>query len=82
MDSEAGAKQTRDPFRCVNSDNQAIPALLSPPTEITNANPLRLYRQTRVSSAVLENMDVAAKLAQGPMLARRASRFRCSGAFI
>jgi hypothetical protein len=73
MDSEAGPKQARDSFRCVLSDNQTIPALPSPPTAITNASPLRLYSQTRVSSAVQENMDVAAKLAQGRLLARRAS---------
>ena len=73
MDPEAGAKQARDSFRCVNSDNQAIPALPSPPTAITNENHLRLYRQTRDSSAALENM---AKLAQGRVLAKRASRFR------
>jgi hypothetical protein len=65
MDSEAGAKQAREPFRCVNSDNQPIPALPSPPTAITNTSPLRLYSQTRVSSAVQENIDVAAKLAVG-----------------
>jgi hypothetical protein len=73
MDSEAGAKQARDSFRCVLFDNQTIPALPSPPTAITHASPLRLYSQTRVSSAVQENMDVAAKLAQGRLLARRAS---------
>src|SRR6267154_6626383 len=76
MDSESGAKQASDSFRCALSDNQATPALPSLPTVFTNASPLRLYSQTRVSSAVQKNMDVAAKLAQGRMLARRASRFR------
>jgi hypothetical protein len=76
MDSEAGAKQAQDSFRCVDSDIQAIPALPSPPTAITNASPLRLFSQTLVSSAIQENMDVAAKLAQGRMSVRRASRLR------
>ena len=70
MDSEAGAKQVRDSFRCVNFDNQATPALPSPPTAITNASRLRLYNQTRVSSAVQENMDVAAKMARYLVLTR------------
>lgn len=68
MDSEAGAKQALNSFRCVNSDHQATLALPSLPTMITNADPLRL--------SVQANMDAAAKLVQGRMLARRASRLR------
>jgi hypothetical protein len=76
MNSEAGAKQARDSFRCVNSDNEATSALPSPRTAITNASPLRLYSQIRVSSAVQENMDVATKLAQGRIVKTRASESR------
>jgi hypothetical protein len=60
-------------FRSMLFDNEAIPR---PPTVITNVSSFQLYSQTRASSAVTQNMYIAAKLAQGRMLTRRASRLR------